>query len=174
MLFCWAGPGEDGMPLRCECSRRGLDTGFDHLSCLVGNAASESMKWDASDMNEFVSWRVYSICFKSYQNQFAVNISTEFVLFVQGQYLDNQLKQVEALNVKLDSLPMVRIHSALNSEASNVVHKILSLIGQVKGDSPRLPARYLCMKAPAHNNLGCIVAEGASSTESAKEAVVHF
>lgn len=99
-------------------------------------------------------------------------ISTEFVLFVHGQYSDNQLKQVKALNAKLDSLPMVGIHSAINSEASNVAHKILSLIGQVKGDNPRLLARNLCMKAQAYNNLGCIAAEGAS-TESVKEAVVH-
>jgi hypothetical protein len=59
---------------------------------------------------------------------------------------------------------MVRIHSSLNIKASDVAHKILSFIGQVKGDSPRLPARYyLWIEARAHNNLGCT-----------KEAFVHF
>ena len=100
VLFCWAGPDEDGTPLRRRdcCSCRGLETGFTHLSCLVVNAMSQNTKWDAIDWDEFRKpWRVCSICFQSYQNQLAIDISTDFVLFVQGcgQYPNNQLNHLE-------------------------------------------------------------------------------
>ncbi len=76
-------------------------------------------------------------------------ISTEFVLFVHGQYSDNQLKQVKALNVKLDSLPMVGIHSAINSEASNVAHKILSLDWSGERRQSKVTGKKLVRESPS-------------------------
>jgi hypothetical protein len=81
---------------------RGTYAGFVRLSCLVGNAASQSEGLDGCDLNKFRKpWEVYLNCFKAYQNNLAVDISTEFVSFIKEKHPSDLRKQVEALDMKL-------------------------------------------------------------------------
>jgi hypothetical protein len=87
-------------PLRRDCACRGTDAGFVHLACLTNYAETKSKQ--ANDMDEFVDpWEVCPSCHQKYQNEFAVDIASEFVSFVRKQYPRNTEKQVEALNLKL-------------------------------------------------------------------------
>jgi hypothetical protein len=58
-------------------------------------------------------------------------------------------------------------------ETSNVAHKILSLINQLKVAKPNLPASYLMREAHAYKSLGQISLQERTRT-AARLAVTHF
>ena len=90
-------------PLLRDCACRGTDAGFFHLACLTGFAASKSVRWDGG--NEFVKpWKTCLSCHHDYQNELAVDIATEFLLFVRGKYPHDEGKQLESLYLKLCAL----------------------------------------------------------------------
>jgi len=55
---CWIchdeGTDELGEPLRRDCSCRGLDSGFVHLSCLVEYAKQKTKQWDGRNFVKLV------------------------------------------------------------------------------------------------------------------------
>jgi hypothetical protein len=126
-------------------------------------------------MNEFIKpWRECPGCHQCYQNELAVDIATEFVLFVRGQYPDDTQRQVEYLYLKLCALDsMIELQPVQKRELGVTATVLLSLIDRMKGDASPLPRRYSQMEAFAYNTHGCIaLIEG--SEESARRAVVHF
>ena len=74
--------------LRRDCACRGTDAGFVHLSCLADYAASKSkQRLRVKDMNEFTDHgsvaKVPYSCHQDYQNELAIDITTQFVSFVR-------------------------------------------------------------------------------------------
>jgi hypothetical protein len=164
----------DQQPLRRDCACRGTDAGFVHLSCLDGYAASKSKQ--ASGMNEFVQpWRVCPSCHQEYQNDFAVDIATEFVSFVRRQYSDDTPRQVEALYLKQCALNSMfeRLQPQQKREAGVTANVLLSLIDRIKAEVSPLPMRYSRFESYAYNTHGRIAFDEGTE-ESARRAVAHF
>jgi hypothetical protein len=166
---------DDGQPLRRDCACRGTDAGFVHLSCLTGYAAAKSEH--TNRMTEFINpWERCPSCDQYYQNDFAVDIATEFISFVRRQYPQDTRRQVEALNLKLNALGSMlkRLQPEQKREVGVIANVLLSLIDRMKGDtlSP-LPRRYYHMEAVAYNVHGSIALyEGME--ESVRRAVAYF
>ena len=165
-----------GQPLRRDCACRGTDAGFVHLSCLTKYLAPTSER--AHDMDLFRDpWRVCPSCRKEYQNELAVDIANKFVLFVRGRYPDNTLRQVEALNMKLDALMAMldRLQPVQKREAGVTANVLLSLIDRMKGERrwATMPVRYSQIEAYAYGVHGRIALEEGTE-ESSRRAVVHF
>ena len=168
------GVDETDQPLRRDCSCRGTDAGYVHLSCLTGYAETKSIR--AHGMNQFSDpWRVCPSCNQVYQNELAIDIATKFVSFVRGQYPDNTHRQVEALNVKLRALNSMfgRLQPRQKREFGVTANVLLSLIGRIKTNVSPLPKRYSEFQADAHYAHGRIALEEGTE-ESARRAVVHF
>jgi len=178
--FCWICFGDEADEpelLRRDCSCRGTDAGFVHLSCLVEYAKKKNIAWDedevgCQDMNELTEpWRVCPNCKQDYQNTLSVDIANEFVSFVKRQHPNNMQKHAEGLYLKLwtlrKSLKPVQI-----DEVKEVATTILEMIGQLKVETPMLP-KIMKMEAFTHNGLG-LIALREGKEESAKEALIHF
>jgi len=174
--LCLGGGADDeaGQQVRRDCSCRGTDAGFVHLSCLAEYAETIS-KQAKDDMDEFIKpWRVCPNCHQEYQNELAVDIATEFVPFVRRQYPDNTQRQVEALYVKQCALMgmLVRLQPVQKREAGVTANDLLSMIDRMKNDTP-LSKRYSFFEANAYHVHGRIaLIEG--TKESARRAVTHF
>jgi hypothetical protein len=161
-------------PLRRDCACRGTDAGFVHMSCLAGYAEIKCVQ--ASDMKEFRKpWRDCPSCHQEYQNELAVDIATEFVLFVRRKYADDTRRQVVSLNLKMFSLLDMfgRLQPVQKRETGATANVLLSLIGLLKGEVSPLPRRYSQMEAFAYNVHGRIAIDEGTE-ESARKAVIYF
>jgi hypothetical protein len=170
------GDDETGQPLRRDCACRGTDAGFVHLSCLAEYAETKSKAWDGRDTNEFITpWERCPSCDQYYQNYFAVDIASKFVLFVRGQYPDDTQKQVEALHVKLRALILEfrRLQPVQKREAEVTANVLISLIDRLKGEVSPLPIRYSQFEAFAHGVHGQIALDEGTE-ESARRAEAYF
>ena len=160
-------------PLRRDCSCRGTDAGFVHLSCLAEFAATKSKQ--ASDMNEFRDpWRVCPGCHQCYQNELAIDIASKFDSFVRKQYPGDTGMQVEGLYLKLRALDnmLERLQPVKKIEAGVTANVMLSLIDRMKNDAP-LSKRYSWYESYAYNAHGRIALEE-KTKESARRSVTHF
>jgi hypothetical protein len=167
-------PEDDAQPLRRDCACRGTDAGYVHLSCLAGYAATKSKQ--AHDMYQFIQpWRECPGCHQYYQNELAIDIATEFVSFVRGQYPHDTRRQVETLYLKLYSLTKIlnRLQPVQKREARVTANVILSLIDRMKTEVSLLLLRYSQMETYAYNAHGRIAIDEGTE-ESARRAVVHF
>lgn len=177
-FICLGGEADEARePLRRDCSCRGTDAGFSHLSCLVENAANRSKRWDGRDLVEFTRpWEVCPICCKFYQSTLAVDISTKFLSFVREEYPGDTRKQIEALDMRLGVLVTMgggSLQPSDRGETSKVAHRILSLIAQLRRETPMLSVSYLMREAHAYKSLGQVVLQERTA-EGAKRAVAHF
>ena len=175
--LCLDGGLDDAdQPLRRDCACRGTDAGFVHLECLTGLAASKSVQARNKDMNSFNNpWEFCPSCNQKYQNELAVDIATEFVLFVRRQYPDDTQRQVEALYVKLGALSSMldRLQPRQKIEVGVTANVLLSMIDDRLKRETSLPRRYSSFAAFAHNVHGRI-ALGEGTEESARMALTHF
>jgi hypothetical protein len=175
--LCLDGGADDaGQPLRRDCACRGTDAGFVHLSCLNNYTETKSKGWDGQDMDEFRDpWLKCPSCHQNYQNEFRIDIATEFVLFVRRQYPDDTKMEVEALYLKLRALDNMfgRMQPMRMRETEDTATVLLSSIDRMEVDASPLPRRYSQMKADAYNDLGRI-AYYEGTDESVRRAAVHF
>jgi hypothetical protein len=120
-------------------------------------------------------WRICPSCHQFYQNNLAIDIVTEFVLFVRGQYPDDTQRQVESLYSKLNTLMgmLKRLQPVQKKEAEDTANLLLSLIDRMKNDASLLPMRYSLFASDTYNALGGI-ALNEGTEESARRAVTHF
>ena len=165
---------ENSQPLRRDCACRGLDAGFVHLSCLTKYAAVKSEQ--ARDMKELREpWKFCLNCNQQYQNDFGIDIATEFVSFVKRIHPRDTQMQVEALDLKLCAL--INMIDCLQPrqmrEAGVTANVMLSLIDRMKVVVSPLPRRYSQFEADSHNAHGCI-ALNEGTEDGARRAVVHF
>ena len=161
---------EAGHPLRRDCSCRGTDAGFVHLSCLAKYAAAKSER--ARDTKEFREpWDRCPSCHQDYQNELRIDIASEFVSFVRRKYPRDTEKQVEALQAKLCGLCFML--GGLQPEAGVTANVMLSLIDRMKIDASPLSMRCAQAEAYAYTAHGYI-ALNEGTEESAKRALTHF
>jgi hypothetical protein len=161
-------------PLRRDCACRGTDAGFVHLSCLTNYAEIKSKQ--ARGMSEFSKpWRNCLSCHQEYQNEFRIDIATEFVSFVRRQYPRGDTKrQVESLHLKLLSLMTMfrKLQPVQKIEAGVTATVLLSLIDRMRANAP-LKRRYSVYESLAYTAQGEIaLVEG--TEESARRAEAYF
>jgi hypothetical protein len=129
----------------------------------------------AHDMFEFTDpWRVCPSCHQVYQNEFGIDIASEFVSFVRRQYPQDTQSQVEALYVKLRALNSMfgRLQPRQKRELGVTANVLLSLIDRMRNDAPQT-RRYSHCEAGAYSTRGCIALDEGTE-ESARRAVVHL
>ena len=177
--FCWICFGDETDEpelLRRDCSCRGTDAGFVHLSCIVEYAKKKNQGWDemgCRNMNELTKpWVVCPNCKQEYQNALSVDLKNEFVSSVARQHPNDKQKQVESLCIKLSTLRK-SLKTKQIDEAKEVAERILVLIGQMKVETPMLPTRYMQVEACTYNDLG-VIAHSEGKEESDKEALLNF
>jgi hypothetical protein len=173
--LCFDGGSEASQPLRRDCACRGTDAGFVHLSCLAGYAETKSKQ--ARDMIEFRKpWRECPGCHQEYQNELAIDITTEFVSFVRRQYPHDTQMQAESLHLKLHALMKMfdRLQPVQKREAGVTANVLLSLIDRMRVVAPlSMPMRYSRFEGFAYNAHGHIaLMEG--TEESVRRAEVHY
>lgn len=60
------------------------DAGYVHLSCLVTSAKTQNQNWEQRSLTEFCRpWKICPKCNEPYQNQFALDIASKFVLSIK-------------------------------------------------------------------------------------------
>ena len=151
--------GGESEPLRRDCSCRGTDVGYAHLSCLTTFASSKNKEWDGRDTNDFQNpWRLCSNCLQTYQNELRIDIATEFVSFVRRQYPRDTQMQVEALYNKMMAFALMfdRLQPVQKKEAGVTANVLLLLITRIKNDAPPLQTRYYQFEANAYSLHGDI------------------
>ena len=168
--------GGESEPLRRDCSCRGTDAGYAHLSCLTIFASSKNKEWDGRDTNDFQNpWKLCSNCLQTYQNELRIDIATEFVSFVRRQYPRDTQMQVEALYNKMMAFALMfdRLQPVQKKEAGVTANVLLLLITRIKNDAPPLQTRYYQFEANAYSLHGDIALDE-GTVESAKRAVTHL
>ena len=164
--------------LRRDCSCRGTDAGFVHLSCLVRYAKKKNIEWDRRDPDDrrildFVRpWKVCPNCHQFYENTLEADIANEFVSFIEREHPNDQEKQVEALRHKLFALSNSHQPTQIN-EAKEVATRVLVLIREMEIDMPMLPTRLTNFQAYTYIELGRIACKEGSEA-SCREALVHL
>jgi hypothetical protein len=89
MASCWIclddGPDQYGKPPVRDCSCRGDDAGFAHVSCVVDYARRKSS--EAENPDDFIApWMVCENCTQGHQNQLSVDLVDECKQFTDEQY----------------------------------------------------------------------------------------
>jgi hypothetical protein len=89
MASCWIclddGPDRHGKPPVRDCSCRGDDAGFAHVSCVVEYARRKSSEADYPA--DFIDpWNRCEHCKHDYQNELRIDLLDEFKRFVDEQY----------------------------------------------------------------------------------------
>jgi hypothetical protein len=101
MTSCWIclddGPDQYGKPPVRDCSCRGDDAGFAHISCIVDYARRKSI--EADDWLEFGKpWIVCEHCKQKHENQLRIDLLDEFKRFVDEQYPVCNWRHLEVQN----------------------------------------------------------------------------
>jgi hypothetical protein len=127
-------------------------------------------------MDEFVDpWETCPSCHQEYQNEFAVDIASEFVSFVRRKYPEDTHRQVESLDLKLNVLHSMleRLQPVQKREAGDTANVLLSLIDRMREKVSPLPRHYSRMEANAYYTHGQIALDEGTE-ESARRAVTHL
>ncbi len=133
----------------------------DHQKCYDQNFNDLREPWEACP-----SFHQY------YQGALSVDIANELLPLVERKYPNNKQTEVETLNVKLTTL-CFSLQPTHIYEAKEVTTRVLTLIRQMRVESPMLPERYMQIEAFTYNNLGRIAHEKGTD-DSAQESLVHF
>jgi hypothetical protein len=171
--------------LRRDCSCRGTDAGFVHLTCLAEYAEKKNEEWNAqsADDREIGAmrepWEVCPNCLQDYQNTLSADIANEFVSYVERDYPNDKAKRVEALSHKLWLLVSMIKCSQQNliiDEAKEVASKVLALIQQMKLETLTLSNRHMQVEAITYNEIGLIAIKEARTDDGAnyEKALFHF
>lgn len=180
---CWIcheeGTNELGEPLRRDCSCRGSDAGYAHLSCLVKYAKQKTKQWDGRDLGKLrMIWADCLCCKQPFQNELEHELVTEFLSFVETNYPDNQGMYLIASYEKLASLTNMTVANKnkctqASQEANNISNKMFSIIEQIKITQDPFLVRVKYIEPRVYNILGRIALEEGTK-ESAQKALAHF
>ena len=135
---CWIcheeGTDESGEPLRRDCSCRGSDAGYAHLSCLVEYAKQKTKQWDRHSYGKLRKiWADCPCCKQPFQNEIEHELATEFLSFVETNYPDDQGMYLIASYEKLTSIINMNVANKnkctqASQEANDISNKMLSVI----------------------------------------------
>lgn len=166
------GPDETGQPLRRDCSCRG-GSGFAHLSCIIEYAKQKSQQRDGNGrVKQFTEpWRFCPNCKQMYQDELALDLVNEFVIFVEGEYPGDRQKHLWALDRKLH-VHVTNLPEQME-EAEQITNTILSIIGRMKTDGSSLTKYIQRIEADAYSSRG-LFAKRDGTKEGAKASVAYF
>jgi hypothetical protein len=107
---CWIclddGPDDAGKPTVRDCSCRGSDAGFAHISCIVEYATRKSL--ENSDNNNYVElgvpWMKCPNCNQCYTGQLRDELVGKFVEFTENQYSDHDWHRLPAYGQMLGTV----------------------------------------------------------------------
>ena len=146
---CWIclveGSDDEDRPLVRDCSCRGDDAGFAHLSCIIKYAEHKSKQSaynDKSKINTFSNaWVKCPNCNSNYENQLSTDLSTAFVSYAEtsfrgNSFLDN-LRVLIALQAKINSMTYslcsnMRDDENRMAECEEAINKLMSAIVRMK------------------------------------------
>ena len=185
--YCWIcyedGASELGQPLRRDCSCRGTDAGYLHLSCLVEYAKQKSEQWNGGDeMKLSEPWIKCPSCKQAYQNELALDLANELVSFVEERHLGNQLVLLAALNQKLGVLMKGTYQQKLKDDGKETANRIITIIDSMRASfyytsyqrtDGALPRHVLVKEGIAYHNLGAFTFHEGTKA-SAKKSVSYY
>ena len=84
---CWicldGDPDDEGKPIVRDCSCRGDDAGFAHLSCLIKYARNRTSELiEIGEGDSFGPWKKCPNCSQDYQRQVALDMARSLLSFV--------------------------------------------------------------------------------------------
>lgn len=173
---CWIcledGPDDEtGKPLVRDCSCRGSDFGFAHLSCLVKYARQKCLQ-NGHRRNVENPWSTCPCCHQIYRNQLSVDMSNGCLSFIDETIPNDHRSIIEALSAKLGAYSKIQ-GGVLNSEQRGQVTETANRILRMVGHESKGPERVKSIRINAHMYLGkMIMSEG--TRESAKQAAEYF
>ena len=177
-LICMCeGPDSTGQPLRRDCSCRGDDSGFVHLSCIVEFAKQKSSQFNYNNniINFRRPWELCPSCNHSYANELAVDLASEFKLWVKRTYPQDAVKNLEAMVLNLEALQNMAtcLKPQQLKKARQIAGNILHLTAHIKESIPSFSQRAILDEAIAYASLGRLHLSE-HTKESAKAAEVWF
>ena len=158
------GPDEEGKPLVRDCSCRGDDAGFAHLSCIVKYAEQRSQqgtdKYDALDiMFDFVDpWHKCNNCKQPFKNRLSRDLSSACVSFAEAAHghPDNSVEDKckvmmsHKLNICTFLSGMREVFEIgvdkikLRGECIMLIERFMEMVGQMKKDM-KMDSRWVHM-----------------------------
>jgi len=169
------GPDEGGQPIRRDCSCRGSDCGFAHLSCLVEYAKQKTEEWDGYSIGDLSEpWVICPCCLQPYQNKLAVELATEFVSFVVSEHSSDLLLYLYALDHKLCALVARSINGIkMKTESIQIANTMLFVIRKLKTDRRyRFDLCITIIESSVYNRLGQITL--VEDFDGYKKAIKYF
>ena len=173
--ICLEAGGESGERLRRDCSCRGDDAGFAHLSCLVDYATHETENWhgnwDRDGILKFRrAWEECPHCRQEYRGALSIELAGEFVsLFALEKYRRNPSKLLEAIFLTVHVLVQERQLEIAKEKG----RELLAWIERWKTEASSVPRRTLEVESTMYYQMGHIaLAEG--TEESSRAAVQYF
>ncbi|KAL7475987.1 hypothetical protein ACHAW6_001880 [Cyclotella cf. meneghiniana] len=125
-------PNEFGQnPVR-DCSCRGDDAGYAHLSCIIKYAEQKSSEATSALMfNE--PWDDCPNCHQSYQHQLALDLANACIHFVERKFPASHVKRLTAYHRKLGRTAHLFGYnmSKQRKESERIAHKCLSIVEQM-------------------------------------------
>jgi hypothetical protein len=108
MASCWIclddGADHCGKPPVRDCSCRGDDAGFVHVSCLVDYARRKTREFDDASVDFVAPWMNCPNCKQRYQQQLQIDLSDEFKQSVEEQYPECGWRLLMAQNTMLGTV----------------------------------------------------------------------
>jgi len=169
------GPDELGQPIRRDCSCRGSDCGFAHISCLIKYAQQKTEIWDGYSIGDLSEpWVMCPCCLQPYQNELAVDLANEFVSYVVREHSSDLLLYLYALDHKLCALVARTINGIkMKSESIRIANKMLFLIRKLKTDRRyRFDLCITIIESSVYNRLGQITL--VEDFDGYKKAIKYF
>ena len=143
---CWIcleeGPDDSGQPLRRDCSCRGSDSGYGHVSCIIKYAKEKSMVSNSSE-----PWSTCPNCNQKYQHDLAFDLADAALSYIEQRCPRNSKERMECDVLTVDSL-LIKIEAiqtnnncktdpSLRAEGKRNATKLLSLVDKVKSRDNR-------------------------------------
>jgi len=169
------GPDESGQPIRRDCSCRGSDCGFAHISCLAKFAEQKTEIWDGYSVGDLSEpWVMCPCCLQPHQNELAVDLANEFVSYVVKEHSSDLLLYLYALDHKLCALVARSINGIqMKRESNRIANTMLFVIRKLKADRRYMFDQCIAIiESSVYNRLGQITL--VEDLDGYKKAIEYF
>ena len=169
------GPDESGQPIRRDCSCRGSDCGFAHISCLAKFAEQKTEEWDGYSVGDLSEpWVMCPCCLQPHQNELAVDLANVFVSYVVKKHSSDLLLYLYALDHLLCALVARSVNGIQTKvESIRIANKMLFVIRKLKTDRRyRFDLCITIIESSVYNRLGQIAL--VEDLDGYKKAIKYF
>mmetsp|Transcript_9485 Transcript_9485/g.20605 ORF Transcript_9485/g.20605 Transcript_9485/m.20605 type:complete len:442 (+) Transcript_9485:381-1706(+) len=139
---CWicldGDPDEGGKPIVRDCSCRGEDAGFVHLSCLVSYAKTKTEELldkayeKGGEVDLIEPWRKCPVCLQHHQRRVAIDMANSFMSFIDENYPhpDGKVRKLDGFNFMVNTIFVMNYtgSSALREEGKRTAYQMISEI----------------------------------------------